>query len=215
MKRIYMSILAATVLFAACKSAPEGEVAEVAEEQTVGTEAPKGDAYAISAGSKVSFYGATPTHGQNGDFPVSSGTIYVDGSSITGGSVSVKLADIVVTSEGLPDKKKEDLKGHLLSADFFNAEANPEVSFEITQVEVVNENTDGMQTITGNLAMNGKTNSISFPAKIEMNDEGISANAEFVINRKDWAMSYKNDESLGDDWIYDKVKMTLAITAAK
>jgi polyisoprenoid-binding protein YceI len=215
MKKIYLSILAACFLFAACNNAPEGETAEVAEEETVTTETPSGEAYNIADGSMISFYGATPTHGQNGDFPISAGAIYVEDGNVSGGNISVNLNDMVVTSEGLPDEKKADLKGHLLGEDFFNAEANGDVTFQITKAEVLENDDNNTHTISGNLKMNGNTNNISFPAKVEIAEGAVSATAEFVINRKDWGMSYKNDESLGDDWIYDEVKMSFNISAAK
>ncbi len=215
MKYIYVSILAASMLFTACNNAPEGQEVAVSGAKEVKSEIPAGEAYSFLEGSKVSFYGATPTHGQNGDFPVSEGAIYINEGNVSGGIVSVKLNDMVVTSEGLPDKKKADLKGHLLAADFFNAEVNPTVKFEITGAEVLEGDAENTHTISGNLSMNGTTNNLSFPAKVELGDGKMAANAKFVINRKDWGMSYKNDESLGDDWIYDKVEMTLAISAAK
>ncbi len=212
MKKIYVSILASTLLFAACNNAPEGETAEVTEEQTVAKETPKGEPYKVLENSKIKFYGATPTHGHDGNFPVSTGSVYVDDGNITGGTFTVKLEDMVVTTEGLPDKKKADLKGHLLSPDFFNAETNPDVVFEITKVEV---DSNKLQKVSGNLTMNGKTNNISFPARVAINEEILKVSAGFVINRKDWGMSYKNDESLGDDWIYDEVKMTIMVDAKK
>jgi polyisoprenoid-binding protein YceI len=215
MKKIYVSILAATLLFTACNNEPSGDAVAVAEEQTVTTETPEGEAYALADGSKVSFYGATPTHGHNGDFAVSSGNIYVNEGAITGGNITVNVADVAITTEGLEDEKKEKLKGHLLGEDFFNTESNPEVTFQITEVAPLEDDADNTHTISGNLSMNGTTNNLSFPAKVEMGEGKMAAKASFVINRKDWGMSYKNDESLGDDWIYDKVEMTLDITAAK
>lgn len=217
MKKIYLSILAATILFAACNNAPEGETAEVAEEQTVEVAAPAGDAYAVSNESIVNFYGATPTHGQNGEFPVNEGTIFVNEGKVSGGTISIKLADMLVTTDKLPDADKTKLKEHLLGEDFFDvkAEGKAEVTFTITEVADIEGNTEDMKTVSGNLSMNGRTNNITFPAKIQVADAGVTANADFVINRKDWGMMYKNDESLGDKWIYDKVKMTMNISASK
>lgn len=216
MKKIYLSMLAATLMFAACNNAPEGEEATVtAAEETTTMETPAGEPFAIGEGSQVGFYGATPTHGQNGEFPISEGAIYVNEGAISGGNVVVTLDQMAVTTDGLPDEKKTDLKGHLLSADFFNAESNPTVNFAITGAEALEGNTNATHTVSGNLTMNGTTNGVSFPAKVELTETTITAAAEFVINRKDWGMSYKNDESLGDDWIYDEVKMTLNLSAAK
>lgn len=218
MKKIYLSILAATLMFAACNNAPEGEAAAVsaADDTTTETmETPAGEAYSVSETSYVEFYGASPTHGQNGKFPISEGAIYVNEGAISGGNVTVNLEDMEVTTDGLEDEKKEELKGHLMSEDFFNAAANPTVMFEITEVAPLEGNEKATHTISGNLTMNGQKNAISFPAKIGMGESTVDAGAEFVINRKDWGMMYKNDESLGDKWIYDEVKMTLNLQAQK
>ena len=202
---------------AACNTAPEGEEAEVTavEETATASETPEGEPLTVGASSKVTFYGATPTHGQNGEFPVSEGTLYVKDGNLTGGTVTVKLGDMVVTTDGLEDEKKEKLKGHLLSPDFFNAEVNPTVTFELSGVAPLEGDEKATHTVTGNLTMNGKTNQISFPAKVGIGENSVDAGAEFVINRKDWGMSYKNDEALGDEWIYDEVKMTFSLQASK
>jgi len=215
MKKIYLSLLAVTLMFAACNNAPEGDTAEVAKEETVALETPAGEAYAIAEGSKVSFYGATPTHGQNGDLPLESGSLYVSDGKITGGSVSVKLDNMVITSEGLEEEKKSDLKEHLLGADFFDAAANPKIKFEITGAEVLEGDASNTHTVSGNLTMHGKTNNISFPAKVTLEEGRVKAAADFIVNRKEWDMSYKNDESLGDKWIYDEIKLNFDITATK
>jgi len=215
MKKIYVSILAAGLLFSACNTAPKGESAEVSEEETLSTATPDGEAYTITDGSTISFEGATPSHTQNGSFSISEGALYVKEDALTGGSVTVALPDMEITTKDLPAEEKEKLKGHLMGEDFFHASDHPNVKFEITGVEALEGDEKNTHTITGNLDMNGKANSISFPANLEMGDGKIGARAEFVINRKDWGMVYGNDESLKDKWIYDEVKMTLAIDAAK
>lgn len=216
MKRIYLSIVAATLLFTACNEAPTGEKAEVSEVNTTEEVAtPEGDPYQIIEGSTIAFLGATPSHTQNGSFNISNGAIYMKENAITGGNVTVNLADMEVTTAGLDDKKKGELKGHLMGADFFNADKNPDVKFNVTEVAVLEGDANNTHTITGNLAMNGKTNSISFPAKVDLADTKMGINANFVINRKDWGMVYGADESLGDKWIYDDVKMTLSLNAMK
>ncbi len=215
MKKVFVSFLAATLFFAACNNAPKGDTAEVTEEETVSGATMEGTPYTVQPSSMVGFYGATPTHGQNGEFAISEGTLYVNEGNLSGGKVMADLNNMTVTTDGLEDEKKTKLKDHLLSEDFFNAAANPSVMFEITGATALEGDAENTHTISGNLTMNGKTNGISFPAKVTMGENDLNAKAKFVINRKDWGMAYKNDKSLGDEWIYDDVEMTLDVTAMK
>lgn len=215
MKKIYLSILAATILFTACKDEPQGEEAQVTEARAEDTKTPEGDLFTVTQGSTISFYGATPSNSEKGTFGVSKGAIYVKDGNITAGNVTVDVAGMTVTTKDLPNAQKEKLKNHLLGKEFLNIQEHPEVIFDITEVTTLEGDDKNTHTITGNLAMNGKTNSITFPANVEMAQGKFGARASFVINRKDWGIVYGNDKSLGDKWIYDKVEMTLAIEAVK
>lgn len=76
------------------------------------------------------------------------GTIELDAADPTASSVSVSFpAESLIT--GWPARH-----AHLLSDDFFGANANPLVTFTSTSIEVTGENTG---LITGDLTMNGIT----------------------------------------------------------
>ena len=69
--------------------------------------------------------------------------------------------------------------------------------------------------ITGNLELKGVKKSITFPAKVTMSGESVTAEAKFNINRKEWKMSYGADESLKDKFIRPTVHIGFNVTAKK
>ncbi|MGB5979935.1 MAG: YceI family protein, partial [Cyclobacteriaceae bacterium] len=73
--------------------------------------------------------------------------------------------------------------------------------------------------ITGNLTMRGNTKSITFPAKVDMSGDQITARAKFNIDRTEWGVSY-GDESKAvdkakDQFIYNTVNVGFDIVADK
>ena len=68
----------------------------------------------------------------------------------------VKTAS-VDTSEDARDE-------HLRAPDFFNAEANPEITFESTSIEQLG---DDVLKVTGDLTINGVTNEETFHAEVQ------------------------------------------------
>ena len=91
-----------------------------------------------------------------GKFKEFSGTISYDDKDITKSSVSgtIKTASI--------DTGVADRDNHLRSADFFDVEKNPEITFKSTKVE---KSGDGV-TISGDLTIKGVTKQVKFPATV-------------------------------------------------
>ena len=67
-------------------------------------------------------------------------------------------------------------------------------------------------SVTGNLTIRGKTKAVTFPAKIKVDAKGVEANAEFVINRKDFDVAYPGKP---DDLIQDNVVLTIHAVAPR
>jgi polyisoprenoid-binding protein YceI len=74
---------------------------------------------------------------------------------------------------------------------------------------------DATHTITGNLTLKGTTKSITFPAKVAVNDNVVTADANFNIDRTQWGLVYGNDQSLGDKFIRPTVNIQLHLVANK
>jgi polyisoprenoid-binding protein YceI len=96
----------------------------------------------------------------------------------------------------------EMLTQHLKSPDFFAVKEHPKAKFKSTKIE----KTAGGAQVTGDLTLLGKTKKVSFPAKITVGDT-LNVEAEFVINRQDFGMSY------GKGKVNDDVEIRLLLNA--
>lgn len=85
------------------------------------------------------------------------GTILFDAADPKASSVEVKIPTASLYT-GWEERTK-----HLLSAEFFNAEKNPEITFTSTAIEVTGDKTG---KITGDLTINGVTKSVVLDATL-------------------------------------------------
>ena len=144
----------------------------------------------------ITFIGAKSNGKHEGGFKTVTGTASVDKGDLT----SLKIALEIDMNSLFSDNPK--LTTHLKSPDFFGVKSNPKSKFVTTKVE----KSDAGYKITGNLTMLDKTKSITFPAKLAINDEdGLSVVASFTIDRTQWGMTY------GKGKIDDDVKLTVNI----
>jgi len=217
MKNKLFTILAASALFAACQNAPEADEAKVGEAQEV--KSAEGNTYAADlAQSSVQWTGTKPVGQHVGTFAIKEGSLTVDGQNITGGRFVMDMSSMKIADQDTAGSYK--LRGHLLSPDFFDAEKYPTATFQITSVapgapagELKMK--DATHTVTGNLTMRDTTRSITFPARVQMTDGQVVADADFNINRTDWHMVYGNDQGLGDKFIRPEVNLVLHLVAKK
>lgn len=204
-----------------CSSAPAGEKVASGEAKKVENTTPAATAKELAvdlAASKIEWLG-TKTGGQhNGDLKLKSGSVKVDGGKIVGGAFVLDMTSISVLD--LKDKPKDDLEGHLKNADFFEADKHPEGKFEIVSVKEVaagEKDKDGKvlthtHVITGNLTLKGNARSVDIPAKVALNDAGLTATtAQFTINRQDWGINYKS--SMKDVVINDNMGIKITLSA--
>ena len=107
---------------------------------------------------------------------------------------------------------------HLRSADFFDAETHPELTFESTSIE---SSGDDELEITGNLTIHGVTNEVTFEAEITGTEQdpwgnervGLEVNGK--IDRSDFDMKFNQALGSGNVMVSDKVKLSLDISAVK
>lgn len=156
-------------------------------------------------GSKVEFVGAKVSAKHEGSFGAFRGTIGVVDNDAAKSRVNAEIDIASLTVE--PPK----LAGHLKSADFFDAEKFPHGTFTSTAIKAGGDN-GATHTVTGNLELHGVTKSITFPAKIKIDADSVSVDAEFAINRKDFAIVYPG---MPDDLIKDDVLIKIALRAKK
>jgi polyisoprenoid-binding protein YceI len=157
-----------------------------------------------------------------GVFKLKEGSLTVDGQNITGGRFVVDVATMKIMDKDTAGVSM--LSGHLMSPDFFDVQKYPTATFEITGVTAGAPAADGGEkvmmegathSITGNLTLKDTTRSITFPAKVQMTNGQVVADANFNIDRTQWHMVYGNDKGLGDKFIRPEVNMVLHLVAKK
>lgn len=105
---------------------------------------------------------------------------------------------------------------HLRSADFFEVEKFPELSFKSTKVE---KKGSGWM-VTGDFTLKGVTKTISFPFNIsgflpadQRSGGKMGITAETSINRRDYGVNYGTNMPNGTAVLSDDVKVVLQIEA--
>jgi polyisoprenoid-binding protein YceI len=141
-----------------------------------------------------------------GKFTEFEGTVKI-GDDITDSQVTavVQLASV--------DTGSADRDAHLRSADFFDVENNPTMSFTSTEVTE--------DTLKGDLTIKG----ITKPVEFELDFNGLATDpwgntkagfeAEAEINRKDWGLEWNVALEGGGVLVSDKIKITLDVQLVK
>lgn len=214
-----LAVAGMLVFTASCDNAPKGDKATITEEQ----QAAEGGGMTFlidTSDSKIRFTGNGVGKNHPGNFKVSSGEVTVENNQITGGNFVINMRSLEVEEKG--DMFQNKLKPHLLSGDFFDAENFQTSKFEITSVTPYES--DGKDTsiveganfnVSGNLTIKGETRNITFPARIELDDNTLKGKADFDIDRTQWKMNYGNDKTLGDKFISETVNIELDIEAER
>jgi len=121
---------------------------------------------------------------------------------------SVKVASI--------DTGEAQRDDHLRSPDFFDADEFPEITFEATRVEAVDEDSS---RVYGNLTMHGVTHEIKLDVAIQGTDTdpwgNTRAGLEVVgkLKRSDFDMKFNQALGSGNMLVGDKVGVVLDISA--
>jgi polyisoprenoid-binding protein YceI len=220
MKRSLLVLSAGLFLLTACQDDPKADQAQTGEAQTVN--ATTGNSYkADLAQSRVEWTGTKPVGQHRGTMKLQDGSLNVDNGAITGGKFVIDMKSMELIDEDTATNRK--LGGHLKGEDFFQVDQHPTSTFEITGVksgvdQVAGEELimkDATHMVTGNLTLKGITKSVTFPAKISVNDNSVTADANFNIDRTQWNIVYNNDKGLGDNFIRPTVNIVLHLVANK
>lgn len=220
MKKLILSIAAASALLSSCQDAPKADTAVATEAQAVENTGAANELKADVAQTKVEFVGTKPVGKHHGVVMIKEGSLALEEGTIKGGKFVFDLNTLY--TDDMDSTGNAKLTSHLLSPDFFDVANHPTATFEITSVtagvdssikEVIMK--DATHTITGNLTLKGVSKSISFPAKVMLADGIATADANFNIDRTQWGLSYGNDKSLKDKFISPIVNIGLHLVAAK
>ena len=210
-------LLGTMFLFASCDDAPKGDKATITDEMEA-TEVSGMTFMVDTSESTVRFTGHGVGKNHPGKFKVSSGTVAVENNQITGGEFLIDIQSMNLEEEG--DHIHNKLRPHLMSGDFFDAENFNSAKFEITEVrpyEPAEGDTSLVEGanyyVSGNFTLRDVTKNITFPARIELDDNQLEAEANFDIDRTQWQMNYGNDKTLGDQFISETVNIELDLEA--
>ncbi|WP_298741001.1 YceI family protein [uncultured Chitinophaga sp.] len=214
----YILLIAACL--AACQQAPKADKATITEAQSV--QEGEGAVYQVNPEqSMVQWIGTKPTGKHTGRFMLQKGTLYVKDSAVTGGTFTIDIQSLVdvdlAADTAMKHKLERELKGPL----FFDADQYPTATFAITGINAYHPEgnevllKDATHTIQGNLTIKQITKNVTFPAKIVLQHDRLTANANFNIDRTLWGMTYRADKSLQDKLINSMVNIQFNITAKR
>lgn len=162
--------------------------------------------------SQVTWKASKVTGEHWGYVPISDAKLDYANGKITGGSFEMDMVNLTV--EDLTDpKSKGNLTNHLKSDDFFSVEKFNKSTFKITGVKSSSA-TD--YTITGDLSIKGITKPVSFPAKVAVAGNKLTATGTIKFDRTHYDIKFRSGnyfEDLGDKLIYDEVNLDVKLVA--
>jgi polyisoprenoid-binding protein YceI len=116
------------------------------------------------------------------------------------------------------DTKEPQRDTHLRSADFFDVEKYPKLTFASTKVE---RGTDGNYKLTGDLTMHGITKPVTleveYGGRIAHPQMGhrVGFSAHGHLSRKEWGLVYNQVLEAGGVALSDKVEINIEVEATK
>jgi polyisoprenoid-binding protein YceI len=140
------------------------------------------------------------------------GTFELDPANPAASRVSVRIDAASINT------REEKRDAHLRSADFFDVEKYPELRFESTKVEKID---DASYRVTGDLTIHGVTREVVLDAeslgegKDPWGNERTVFQAQTAINRKDFGLSWNQALETGGVLVGEKVEISLDIEAVK
>lgn len=141
-----------------------------------------------------------------GAFEEMEGTVEGDPENLEGGSVSVTIQTGSITTNN------KDRDNHLRSADFFDVENYPEITFTSTEIK---QTDDGEYDVVGDLTVHGVTKEHTF--KMEYNGTGknpwgvtvVGFEGETELSRKEFGLTWNQALETGGVLVGDKIKVTI------
>jgi polyisoprenoid-binding protein YceI len=116
------------------------------------------------------------------------------------------------------DTREPQRDAHLRSADFFEVDTYPEITFSSTAVQPIDEDTF---EIEGDFSIHGVTRPLKLIATLEgsetdpQGNERVGVSASAQINRSDHDMKFNMALGSGNVVVGDKVKILIEISAVK
>jgi polyisoprenoid-binding protein YceI len=149
----------------------------------------------------------------SGKFDDFSSNVVIDPANPAASSVdfAMKTASINTGNEGR-DK-------HLRTADFFDADKFPEITFKSTTVKSTSKK--NIYNVTGDLTMHGVTKRITLPVEVlgsgkdPWGNQRMGFSVKTTLNRKDYGVNWNKTLDEGGMLLGDDVDVTLNLEAVK
>lgn len=154
--------------------------------------------------SSVEWYGSKIGGDHEGTIQLKSGSFDLQNDKIVNGNFVIDMTSITNTDIE-NETYNTKLVNHLKSDDFFGVEKYPTATFKVTNST---DFKDGKATITGDITIKGKTESISF----DVTRDGSKYSTILKIDRSKFDVRYGSNsffDNLGDKTIDDIFKLTI------
>ena len=151
--------------------------------------------------------------GHTGTVKISKGSLEIDGSELKGGSFEIDMTTIANTD--IEGEWRAKLEGHLKSDDFFAVETYKTATLKITKVK---STAKGKYDITADLTIKGKTESVTFPADVNVKGGKATATAKITVDRTKYDVRYGSPsffDDLGDKAISNEFTLDVKVVASK
>ncbi|MBX5435690.1 MAG: YceI family protein [Alicyclobacillaceae bacterium] len=147
-----------------------------------------------------------------GTFHKFDATIEADPDDLTDAKIefTVDLASV--------DTNNADRDAHLRSADFFDVEHHPNMTFKATRIV---KKGDAQYDVTGDLSIRGVTKPVTFQVTYEgggkdpWGNERVGFTGQGVINRSEFGLTWNAALETGGVLVADQVKVSFDIQATK
>src|SRR6188768_771395 len=147
-----------------------------------------------------------------GAFDRFSGVVELDEANPEASKVSVRIEAASI------DTREEKRDAHLRSADFFDVEKYPELTFTSTKIEKLGGDD---YRVTGDLTIHGVTKEVVLDAeslgagKDPWGNDRIAFSAKTAVNRKDFGLTWNQALETGGVLVGEKIEISLDVQAVK
>lgn len=148
-----------------------------------------------------------------GTFNEFGGNIELDPTDVTDATIEFTI------DAGSVDTRISDRDNHLRSADFFDVENHPNLTFKATEIKKTSEDNYDM---TGDFTIRGTTKPVTFDITFEgmakdpmSGDEAAGFTGSTKINRKDFGLTWNAAVETGGFVVGDEIKINIEIQLRK
>lgn len=139
-----------------------------------------------------------------------------EGTASTGENLQDAKINVVIQAASV-NSGNADRDAHMNTADFFDTENHPTITFDSTNIAANGENL----AVTGDLTIKGITKSVTVDfeymgaAQDPFGNERVGLEGSVVVNRKDWNIDFDVPLATGGLLVSEKITLEFEISAIK